>query len=41
MHIQNRLISIENKLVMVTKKETEMGEGQIKGLGLTDVRYYI
>ena len=41
MHIQNRLISIENKLVMVTKKETEMGEGQIKGLGLTDVRYCI
>ena len=37
----NRLISIENKLVMVTKKETEMGERQIKGLGLTDVRYCI
>jgi len=33
MHIQNRLTSIENELVMVTKEEREMGEGQIKGLG--------
>ena len=41
MHIQNRLISIENKLVMVTKKETEMGEGQIKRLGSTYAYYYI
>ena len=32
MHIQNRLTSIENELVMVTKEEREMGEGQIKGL---------
>ena len=39
MHIQNRLTSIENELVMVTKEEREMGEGQIKGLGLTDIRY--
>ena len=30
MHIQNRLTSIENELIMVTKEEREMGEGQIR-----------
>ena len=41
MYVQNtnRLTDIENKLV-VTKGERK-GEGQIRGMGLTDTNYYI
>ena len=35
MQKRNRLTDIENKLV-VTKGERERGEGQIRGMGLTD-----
>ena len=40
MYIQNRLTDIEIKSV-ITKEERARGEGQIRGMGLTDTNYYI
>ena len=40
MQNRNRAIDIENKLV-VTKREREKGESQIRGTELTDIHYYI
>ena len=41
MQDRNRLTDIENKLVVGYQRREGMGEGQDRGIELTDTNYYI